>query len=348
MGFGDSVSALLETYSNCLSLLKSLRHKKSSNDAAKGDDQQVTLLKSLKKDRALVEKAYSSRLSESGARLKKGDSRAISALDKILKKIRITVAKLLRVSSKEQKPMLDYDSLMSLSNTSRIEAIKTIDNLSRRLGSNNSSRVSTAYTTSTKPPSPVPRHKDRASHVSSQVSSRDSTSSPKPRNKSPASPNSPKKKRSSAKITKEESSSKVKNDHPAKTKDEASSKARDSSQAKPKEEKAVPLRPRPTVEFETPPSPPPKHDAIPQRRPAGIAQRVAAAADHRISFASFTSDSTKLGEIPERKSRSRYYVAVDAGADQYNVPPMYPLRPYKVEAKEKGFWGGLFGRKKED
>lgn len=74
MGFGDSVTALLETYSNCLSLLKSLRHRKGKNDAAaKAEEQQVTLLKSLKKDRALVEKAYSARLSESGSRLKKGD-----------------------------------------------------------------------------------------------------------------------------------------------------------------------------------------------------------------------------------------------------------------------------------
>lgn len=73
MGFGDNVTALLETYSNCVSLLKSLRHRKGKHDATKGEEQQVTLLKSLKKDRALVEKAYSTRLSETGSRLKKGD-----------------------------------------------------------------------------------------------------------------------------------------------------------------------------------------------------------------------------------------------------------------------------------
>lgn len=80
MGFGDSVAELLKTYSNCLSLLKSLRPRKKSsdiNDVTKAEDQQVTLLKSLKKDRALVERAYSSRLSESGSRLKKGDGKVL-------------------------------------------------------------------------------------------------------------------------------------------------------------------------------------------------------------------------------------------------------------------------------
>jgi len=80
MGFGDSIAELLKTYSNCLSLLKSLRPRKkgsNGNDAGKAQDQQVTLLKSLKKDRALVERAYSSRLSESGSRLKKGDGKVL-------------------------------------------------------------------------------------------------------------------------------------------------------------------------------------------------------------------------------------------------------------------------------
>ena len=79
MGFGDSVKSLLETYSNCVSLLKSLRPPKPKgkgrDDSAKKDDQQVVLLKSLKKDRALVERAYSSRLSETGGKLRKGDGR---------------------------------------------------------------------------------------------------------------------------------------------------------------------------------------------------------------------------------------------------------------------------------
>ncbi|KAK5662780.1 hypothetical protein OQA88_6188 [Cercophora sp. LCS_1] len=337
MGFGDSVTALLETYSNCLSLLRSLKHRKGKHDATKAEEQQITLLKSLKKDRALVEKAYSSRLSESGSRLKKGDARAISSLDRILRRIRITVAKMLRLSSKDPNPVLDYDSLMSLSNTSRIEAIKTIDNLSRRLGSGNSSRSSMAQAPAKSTSS---KHKDRSSHSSSHPMPHSNTAEPRSRNKSPRSAsNSPRKKRSSTKV-KDEAQPKLKHESTVKVKIE--------TPAKIVENDAPTRKQSPTVEFEIPPSPPPKHETNPQARPPGLAQRLAAAADNRVSFASFTTDSTKLGEIPERRARSRYYVAVPSGSDQYNVPPMYPLRPYKVEVKEKGFWGGLFGRRKED
>jgi len=91
---------------------------------------------------------------------------------------------------------------------------------------------------------------------------------------------------------------------------------------------------------------------MPARRPVGLAARVAAAAENRISIASFTSDSTKIGEIPDRKPGSRYYAPASPGSDQYNVAPLYPLRPYRVEPSgkggERGFWGGLFGTKKKE
>ncbi|KAK3359252.1 hypothetical protein B0T25DRAFT_600243 [Lasiosphaeria hispida] len=72
MAFGESITALLETYSNCLSLLKALRHRAGS-DAATSEDQHASLRKSLKSDRAQVDRAYTSRLSEAGSRLEKGD-----------------------------------------------------------------------------------------------------------------------------------------------------------------------------------------------------------------------------------------------------------------------------------
>jgi hypothetical protein len=362
MGFGDSITALLETYSNCVSLLKSLRHPKSGSDGAAPDKQQVTLLKSLKKDRDLVERAYSSRLSESGGRLKKGDARAISSLDRILKRIRTTIANLLRLSGKEQKPVLDYDSLMSLSNTSRVEAIRTINHLSRRLGSNNSSRVSTTYTSTSgsasASPSPPPagskpapstsRHKGHSSHRSSHGSAHSSSTSSKPRNKSP--PSSPKKKKSSSKVKSEEKLPRVTEESLPGTKEAKAAKPKPKPSVEAMQEKASPAKQKPTVEFSTPESSPTNGgpEVKVQSRPVGIAQRIAAARENRISIASFTSDSTKLGEIPDRKPRSRYYTPASPGSDEYNVPPLYPLRPYRTEAREKaGFWGGLFGRKRE-
>jgi len=343
MGFGDSVTALLETYSNCVSLLKSLKRPKSGKDGPEPDQQQVTLLKSLKKDRDLVQRTYSSRLSESGGRLRRGDARAISSLDRILQRIRTTVTKLLRLSSnKEQK--LDYDSLMSLSNTSRIEAIRTINHLSRRLGSNNHSRVS-ASSTPTKPTASVPHQKAHSSHRPTHSSSHGSAVSSKSGSRTKSPPSSPKKKKSPSK---EEKVPKPRKEAPPIVKENKPAVLKKATAPEPKPEQPSAMK-RPTVEFQSPPLPTPKGDSDtkPLSRPMGIAQRIAAARENRISIASFASDSTKLGEIPDRRARSRYYTASAPGSEEYNVPPLYPLRPYKVEARERGFWGGLFSRKKE-
>lgn len=76
MAFGASVSALLETYDNCLSLLKAFKRQRKpdgSRKVSKASEQQALLKRSLKADRGKVEKAYSSRLSESGSGFEKGD-----------------------------------------------------------------------------------------------------------------------------------------------------------------------------------------------------------------------------------------------------------------------------------
>lgn len=74
MGFGDSIAALLETYSNCATLLKAYKHDANGEDGnVKVDAQNKHLRKSLKADRGMVERAYASRLAELGSRLKRGD-----------------------------------------------------------------------------------------------------------------------------------------------------------------------------------------------------------------------------------------------------------------------------------
>jgi len=76
----------------------------------------------------------------------------------------------------------------------------------------------------------------------------------------------------------------------------------------------------------------------------------AAATPNRISMMSVSSNSTKLGEIPEHKWRSNYntLAVVSYSSEGYNVAPAYPLKPYLVrEPKAKpSFFGGLFGRKR--
>ena len=74
MAFSDRVAALLEAYSNCLSLLKAFKRDNESQ-SAEAEEQRVHLRKSLRSDRSLVERAYSERLSKSGSRFKKGDGK---------------------------------------------------------------------------------------------------------------------------------------------------------------------------------------------------------------------------------------------------------------------------------
>lgn len=74
MAFSDSIAALLETYSNCATLLKAYKHDANGEDGnVKVDAQNKHLRKSLKADRAMVERAYSIRSAELGSHLKTGD-----------------------------------------------------------------------------------------------------------------------------------------------------------------------------------------------------------------------------------------------------------------------------------
>lgn len=76
MDFGTSVSALLETFDNCIALLKAFKRSKKDNGSRKvhrSSNQQSLLRHSLKTDRKKVERAYSARLSEAGSSFEKGD-----------------------------------------------------------------------------------------------------------------------------------------------------------------------------------------------------------------------------------------------------------------------------------
>lgn len=133
--FGSGVSALLETYTTCLRLLKSLRGRHTRTSSVVLDFSEVQSLRdSIRSDRASVRSAYSSKLSKRGARLEKGDARANSALKNILKRLKSCLQNLVGLSGKKNQPV-DYGSLVSLSSSSRNETIRTINSLSRRLSS---------------------------------------------------------------------------------------------------------------------------------------------------------------------------------------------------------------------
>jgi hypothetical protein len=76
MSFGDGIRSLLDTYANCISLIKAFgrgREEIQENGPVITQNERSRLRKSLRSDRSLVERTYSSRLSESGSRLSKGD-----------------------------------------------------------------------------------------------------------------------------------------------------------------------------------------------------------------------------------------------------------------------------------
>ncbi|KAK4179197.1 hypothetical protein QBC36DRAFT_323185 [Triangularia setosa] len=451
MAFGKSIHALLDTYSNCISLLKAFRHRGDEPSPASPpenvlctQDKQADLRESLKTDRALVEKAYASRVRESGNRFRKGDARAISSVDGVLKKLKEAIKSLLRISSQKQNLDLDYESLMCLSNASRLETIKTIDGLSRRLGSPSRSSLAS--------------HSSKASSKASKTSSKSSSSSKSSKTSSGSLSTSPsstrhklppktsetsKPKRDSVQQEKSAPGKKAaprakkdikdgksgkpssrsmklaprKDPQPLASSSKSRSATPESAPTSPKptsvsSSKPVPESPKPAPVLPksspTPPKPAkasPKHQkraslkhsekaslkqASASSKPAAASPkphtlpsppvspnpnetitqnthfamapipRLAPSPAHnphtspnRISIMSFSSDSTKLGEIPQRRwqpnHRSLYITTTGSPSeeeeDEYNIRPVFPLKPYTVEVKERGRFWGLFARR---
>lgn len=184
---------------------------------------------------------------------------------------------------------MDYESLMTLSNSSRIDAIRAIDQLSHRLGSNSSRSSMVVSSTGSS------RHRR---HRSSTSSTSTSTSTSRHGHSNAVD-------KQSKKVTKE--------------------RERDKSKSVSKEG------------IERPAAPSPGGGESRRHSRGGSSSTYATASlNPRISMISTSTDSTKLGEIPERKWRSRHEYESSSG--EYSVQPMYPLKPYKPEIREKKGW----------
>ena len=77
--FGANVTALLETYTNCLGLLKAFK-RSAADGSDRGSLNTITaskahsrLRKSIRADRTRVSRVYDARLSKVGERFEKGD-----------------------------------------------------------------------------------------------------------------------------------------------------------------------------------------------------------------------------------------------------------------------------------
>ncbi|KAH9910068.1 hypothetical protein F4778DRAFT_33098 [Xylariomycetidae sp. FL2044] len=135
--FGTSISALLDIYKNCLSLLKASNGCPGSGDEADTQTLRSHLRNSIRADRATIRSVYSSTLEKDGSRLAKGDAPSRKTLRRILHRLQAAVVNIVQ-ATKQGHYRMDYGSLVSLSNESRSETVRTIDQLSHRLSSGSS------------------------------------------------------------------------------------------------------------------------------------------------------------------------------------------------------------------
>lgn len=253
----------------------------------------------------------------------------------MLKKLNAAIAKLLRLTTRGQgPPALDYQSLMTLSNSSRMQALKTFDQLSHRLSSAKSSRSSVvpAATTAARASKPAkPVKTTRSSGGSSKASHSKSTSSPS----SAAAAAAPGRDRDRD------------GRHKRDARPPARAHATNGSERRAGPDDGGRTGGQPAGAARTPAPTPPPPPAGPaggggtQGRISGTRSRPLSFMN-RFSMATMSSDSTRLGEIPERKWHRRYD-PMDGAVDEYNTPIVYPLRPYQAPAKERRFLG-LFRR----
>ncbi|KAK8058652.1 hypothetical protein PG994_009100 [Apiospora phragmitis] len=308
-GFGTSVSALLDTYTRCLGLLKAFKGHDGSNDTSPYDPAvskaHARLRGSIRSDRSQIRKAYSSKFSKRGNRLQRGDAPSKAAIRQILDKLKAAITNLLSMV-KTQKPVLDYESLMSLSNTSRIDAIRTMEQLSLRLSSSSSLF-----------------HEHRRPISGSSSSSNSSRRRRKKARRQPS----------------RDTDSDVSGERSRSRRHTVVASSDDGTKGKTRRQKS--LR-KASQDFGTHHS---KHSRSRSNRSnrEDLEERYD---QHRISYMTVSSDSTKLGEIAHR--RSRIVNSSDSSqGDGYNVRPVYPLHTYMPPApKEKrGFLRRVFGGK---
>ncbi|KAK7967359.1 uncharacterized protein PG986_001636 [Apiospora aurea] len=310
-GFGESVSALLDTYTRCLGLLKAFKGHDGPSDTSPYDPAvskaNARLRSSIRSDRSQIRKVYSSKLSRSGNELERGDAPSKAAIRRILNRLKAAIVNMLSMV-KTQKPALDYESLMSLSSASRVDAIRTMEQLSLRLSSSSS-----LFREHRRPIS-------ESSRISNHSSSNSSSSSGKKPRRQPS-------RGTDSNVSGEGSRSRR---HAAAASCDRAPEGKISRQKSPRKE---------------------SHDSGPHHSRQSRSRSDKEDPDrrydrHRISYMTMSSDSTKLGEMPRR--RSRLVCSSDSSqVDGYNVRPVYPLHTYAPPApapKEKrGFLKRVFG-----
>ena len=262
-------------------------------------------------------------------------ARSRSKLKDILDKLKGAIRNILDMT-KTQQPEIDYASLVTLSNSSRAEAIKTMDDLSRRLNKSSSTSL------------PAKR-KPAPSSTSSSSSKSKHKVAPGRKDAHKTKQNEPSKDMK----TKESSHRHQKTAKSKKAMRKPSPKSTTSSSSSPS---------YPSASKQKRPRGPPKQRPETDDRvgdlsldPAGAGASTAphklrkpapnAGTPNRISYISMSSDSTKLGEIPLR--RSRLVWNPDADDFEYGFRPVYPLHAPQLVTERPGFFRRMFGAREK-
>ncbi|KAK7738433.1 hypothetical protein SLS62_011388 [Diatrype stigma] len=223
--------------------------------------------------------------------------------------------------SKTQQPSIDYASLISLSNSSRVDAIKTMDELSHRLSKSSRSSLG---------------GKKKASPSSPSSTSSSSKSKPSQKDKS----------------SKKMAGDKGKGGKTKSPPDHRQGKKAGKAARNPSETPSHDASPK-HVLHKTERTKPTGKDHVGELRNPTVSPRLprrtaeTTKAPKRISYLSMSSGSTKLGEIPIR--RSRLVWNPDDEDFEYGYRPVYPLHAASKPVTEEraGFFKRLFGTKEK-
>ncbi|PVH87028.1 hypothetical protein DL98DRAFT_510471 [Cadophora sp. DSE1049] len=344
--FHGAVSSLLDAFSRGIGIIKAQRKRRKSghipiDQSSKTAETQLN--KSLKKSRTEVKNAYGKDLNRLGPGFAEGDAEARSSLQAIMFRLNAGFVSVIERFTKGRSSPTDYQVLLNLSNSSRLEAITTFQQLSYRLSRSSLALPLSPHKTGHKA-STTHRRKKKSTASSSGHSKRSharSKSAPELSISStplgPATPEGWVRPKAGRKLSTDSRSS-------------GSSTPKQRSSPKPLALPAPP-NPRPTSATRRSPPPPPYQSQLPS--PSSIpeafvpepislpTQRLqvrVSKADKRKSFMSFASDSTKLGEIPEHKWGRN---AIPEGG-QFPITPYYPVQMYQEPEKPRSRFMRLF------
>ncbi|KAG4424926.1 hypothetical protein IFR04_001897 [Cadophora malorum] len=353
--FHGAVSSLLDAFARGIGIIKAQRKRRKSGHIPidqSSKTAETKLSKSLKKSRTEVKNAYGKDLNRLGSGFAEGDAEARTSLQAIMFRLNAGFVSVIERFTKGRSSPADYQVLLNLSNSSRLEAITTFQQLSYRLSRSSLALPLSPHKTAPKA-SATHRRKKKSTTSSSGHTTRSHARSKSAPGLSisstplgPATPDG---------WVRPKAGRKSSTDSRSSGKSSGSSTPKQRSSPKPL---ALPAPaptsiPRPASATRRSPPPPPYQSQLPSPSPIPEAfvaepeplptQRLqvrVSKADKRKSFMSFASDSTKLGEIPEHKWGRN---AIPEGG-QFPITPYYPVHLYQEPEKPRSRFMRLFRR----